>query len=272
MNPRMTIAESSPAQTAVASGPSGAPSKAPRVWKLWGTLAWSFVLYCVMAISATFAVVAAASWYGIDLAALGKDQSAFLSNGVVVAALSISGVAPILLTIALATRLARQGFRDYLAIRWASARYVWAGLLASIGLVLIGHAVALAANAMGASASSAMAEGIRSAHDHDVLALYAIAVVITGPVTEEAVFRGFVYRGFAASKLGPIGAVVLSSLMFTAMHVQYDLIRLGGIMISGLILGTMRAVSGSTLLTTLMHSIFNGVVLLEALWLAGLLG
>ncbi len=103
------------------------------------------------------------------------------------------------------------------------------------------------------------------------IGFFALALVVTAPITEEIVFRGFIYRGFAASRLGTVGAVVLSSLIFTAIHIQYDLITLCGVLATALLLGTMRAVSGSTVLTIAMHALNNGVVLLEMLWFAGML-
>jgi len=99
-----------------------------------------------------------------------------------------------------------------------------------------------------------------------------VVLVVTAPLTEEICFRGFIYRGFAASRLGTVGAVILSSLIFAGIHVQYDLITLAGVLVTALLLGTMRAISGSTLLTIAMHALNNAVVLVEMLWFAGMLG
>ena len=65
--------------------------------------------------------------------------------------------------------------------------------------------------------------------------------------------------------------MLLSSLIFAGIHVQYDLVTLAGVLATALLLGFMRALSGSTLLTIAMHALNNFVVLIEMLWFAGML-
>jgi hypothetical protein len=261
----MTTTES----LAPTSTDSQATPKPPRVWKFWATLAWSMLLYAVMAVSAAVGIVFAINWYGIDVSAAAADKSALLGNGVVIAATSMSATVPVLLVIALAIRLARQKFAGYLALQRPSLRHAGIGLGAIVLLmVAIDATSALAGRPL---VPDVLLDGISSAHAHNALGFYALALVVTAPVTEEITFRGFMYRGFAASRLGTAGAVVLSSLIFTAIHIQYDLITLAGVLATALLLGTVRAISGSTLLTISMHALNNGVVLLEMLWFAGMI-
>ncbi len=266
MNAAVTTAESplAPTEPATAASP-----KPPRVWKFWATLAWSVLLYGVMTVSAAVGIVLAINWYGIDVSAVAADNSAFLNNGIIVAATSMSATVPVLLVIALAIRLARQKFAGYLALRLPSARHACIGLGAiALLMVVIDATSALAGRPL---VPDVLLDGVRSARAHSALGFFALALVVTAPITEEIVFRGFIYRGFAASRLGVAGAVVLSSLIFTAIHIQYDLITLCGVLATALLLGTMRAASGSTVLTISMHALNNGVVLLEMLWFAGIM-
>ena len=46
------------------------------------------------------------------------------------------------------------------------------------------------------------------------------AFVVLAPVGEETLFRGFLYKGIAASRAGPIGAIMVSSLVFALLHVN----------------------------------------------------
>jgi CAAX protease family protein len=240
-----------------------ATSKLPRVWKFWATLAWSVALYGVMTISAAVGIVAVVAWFGIAL----TDRSALLSDGIVIAATSMSATVPVLLVIALAVKLARQKFADYLALQLPSARHAALGLGATVVLmILIDATTALLGRPI---VPGVMLDQLRSASGHGALGLFALALVVTAPITEEIAFRGFIYRGFAASRLGTIGAVAVSSLIFTAIHIQYDLFTLCGVMLLAVLLGTVRALSGSTLLTISMHALNNFVVLMEALWFAG---
>jgi len=264
----MTSAES-PSVPNVAPPPlPTATAKPPRIWKFLATLAWSVLLYGVMTISATVGVVLVMLWYGIDPGTV--QRSAFLNDGIVIAATSMSATVPVLLVIALAVKLARQNFFDYLALRLPSARHATIGLAAVVLLmILIDTTTALSGRSI---VPEVMIEQLRSASGHGALGFFALALVVSAPITEEIAFRGFIFRGFAASRLGMVGAVAVSSLIFTAIHVQYDLFTLAGVLAIAVLLGTVRAMSGSTLLTISMHTLNNGVVLLEALWFAGMFG
>lgn len=245
--------------------PPAATAKPPRVWKFGATLAWSVLLYGVMTISAAVGIAVVIGWFGIAL----TDRSALVNDGLVIAATSMSATIPVLLVIALAVRLARQKFRDYLALQLPSARHAAIGVLAILLLmILIDTTTALIGRPI---VPDVMLDQVRSASGHGALGFFAVALVLTAPITEEIAFRGFIYRGFSASRLATIGAVVVSSLIFTAIHIQYDLFTLCGVMLLAVLLGTMRAISGSTLLTIAMHALNNGVVLVEAMWFAGML-
>jgi membrane protease YdiL (CAAX protease family) len=96
------------------------------------------------------------------------------------------------------------------------------------------------------------------------MVLFFIAVVIIGPVTEEIVFRGFLFRGLSASFLGVAGTLIATSIAWALMHVQYDALIIAQIFLIGLLLGWLRWASGSTLLTTWLHVLTNFVALIEA--------
>ena len=84
-----------------------------------------------------------------------------------------------------------------------------------------------------------------------------IAAVIVAPAGEEAIFRGFLFRGWARSPRSTWPAIVGISLLWAALHVQYDWTGILQIFVVGLFLGWMRLRSGSTLLTFLLHALFN---------------
>ncbi len=90
------------------------------------------------------------------------------------------------------------------------------------------------------------------------------AVIIAAPISEELFFRGFIMTGLSATFLRPIGAVLVSSALWAAIHSQYDLYGILTIFVSGLIFGIARLKSGSVLLTIGMHSFMNLVATIEA--------
>lgn len=94
-----------------------------------------------------------------------------------------------------------------------------------------------------------------------------VAVAVLAPAFEEVAFRGFLLGGLA--RLGPLVAIGLSSLLFTAIHLQYDLFDMGGVFALGALFGAARWQSGSTLLAIGLHAFHNSVASLQALWLIG---
>ena len=90
-----------------------------------------------------------------------------------------------------------------------------------------------------------------------------ISVMIAAPLGEEVLFRGFVYRGIAASRWGSTVAIVLSSIGWAALHIQYDLYVIGVIVLMGFYQGFVRKLTGSLPLNMLLHCIANVVATVE---------
>jgi membrane protease YdiL (CAAX protease family) len=91
-----------------------------------------------------------------------------------------------------------------------------------------------------------------------------IAGCIVVPVMEEFVVRGFVFRGWSQSFLGPTGAILLSSILWALVHTQYDWLGQFWIFVMGLALGYIRWRSNSTWLTVMLHSAMNTVLFFTA--------
>ena len=87
--------------------------------------------------------------------------------------------------------------------------------------------------------------------------LFVLAVVVGAPVSEEIVFRGFLFRGLAESKMGPVGAAIISSLLWAVIHLQYDLFFIGIIFVAGLFLAYVRHKTGSTTVAIVLHGLMN---------------
>ena len=59
------------------------------------------------------------------------------------------------------------------------------------------------------------------------------------------------------SRLGALGALMLTSLVFAVIHLQYSVQGMAVVFGLGLLFGVMRWRSGSTVLTILMHAVWN---------------
>jgi membrane protease YdiL (CAAX protease family) len=92
-----------------------------------------------------------------------------------------------------------------------------------------------------------------------------VAVVVVGPAGEEILFRGFLFRGWVRPGWPGVIGVIVISLIWAAMHVQYDWLGIGQVFVTGLLLGWIRWRTGSTWLTCVLHMLVNLEGTLEAM-------
>ena len=97
------------------------------------------------------------------------------------------------------------------------------------------------------------------------LFLLLITTVFLAPVFEELVFRG-VLLPVLVSKVGKIGGVLLSALIFALAHLSVG--ELPPLFVLGIGLGLMRLSSGRLFPCALMHSLWNGVTFASLLLVA----
>ncbi len=97
------------------------------------------------------------------------------------------------------------------------------------------------------------------------LPLLWFALVVAAPVFEEALFRGFLFEGLQHSQIGPWGAVILTSLVWTSIHLQYDFFDLANIFALGVLLGAARAKTGSLYLTIVLHAVVNTLAMVNVI-------
>ena len=256
----------SPPQTAAPAEMSTAAPPPQKVWKFWGTCLWGALIFAAMFVG-QFALVACFLVFKgppFDLASM----RAVAGSGTVISLSVMMGLPAVLAVLWLATRLSGAPFFEYLALRRTS----WGNLL--IGIVALAVLVVgwdMVSRAIGREvAPGFMVDVLKSAQADGALWLLVIAFSIAAPATEELMVRGFLYRGWSQSFLGPVGAIVLSSLVWTAMHAQYyDWFLFSEVMSIGLVLGIMRWRSNSTWLTIIMHGLNNFAATLQTIWLAG---
>jgi len=114
-----------------------------------------------------------------------------------------------------------------------------------------------------------MQDVLKSAQNDGALWLLILAFCVAAPVTEELFARGFLYRGWSESFLGPVGAILLSSAVWTALHLQYDWYFFGEVFSIGLLLGYLRYRFHSTWLTIILHGLNNLAAVVQTILLAG---
>jgi uncharacterized protein len=92
------------------------------------------------------------------------------------------------------------------------------------------------------------------------LLILLIGGCVAAPIVEEFVVRGFMFRGWSQSFVGPIGAIVLTSALWAMSHTQYSWFGRVEVFVIGLALGHFRWRSNSTWLTVMVHSGLNLVI------------
>jgi uncharacterized protein len=239
--------------------------KPPRIWKFWGTCLWGLFVFAAMFVGQ----LAVVGWVllrregPVDMAAIIH----VVSGGLTISLSVIMGLPAVLAALWIAIRVSRTSFADYLALRWTS----WSNLLIGVAaMVVLVMGWDLLSRAAGRDAAPGfMMEVLKSAQADGALWLLVIAFCVAAPITEEFFARGFLYRGWSESFLGPVGAILLSSVAWTALHLQYDWFFFGEVFSIGLLLGYLRYRSGSIWLTVILHSLNNLAATLQTIWLAG---
>ena len=143
-----------------------------------------------------------------------------VAGGLTISLSVIMGLPAVLAAAWIAIRLTRTPFADYLALRWTS----WSNFLIGIvSLALLVGGWDMVSRALGREVTPGfMGEVLKSAQADGALWLLVVAFCVAAPMSEEILARGFLYRGWSESRLGVVGAIVLSSLAWTSLHLQYD--------------------------------------------------
>jgi hypothetical protein len=245
--------------------PAPTAPRPPKIWRFWGTALWGLFIFAAM-FAGQMAVV---GWFvvrqdgPIDFAA----AIHIVGSGLAISLSVIMGLPAVLAALWIAIRLSGTSFADYLVLR----RFAWSNLL--IG------AVALFVLVMGWDQVSRMTgrevtpgfmgDVLQSAQADGALWLLIIAFCVAAPVSEELFARGFLYRGWSESFLRIPGAILLSSLVWTALHLQYDWFFCGEVFSIGLLFGYLRYRSNSIWLTIILHGFNNMGAVVQTMLLTG---
>ena len=242
--------------------PAQRPSK---IWKFWGTALWGLFVFAAM-FAGQIAVVAfflLRQGGPIDMATMIH----VVSRGLTISLSVIMGLPAVALALWIAIRPTGIPIADYLALRWTSWKSLLLGLAALIALVA---AWELLSRALGREVQPGfMGDVLKSAQADGAGWLLVIAFSVAAPVSEELFARGFLYRGWSELSLRVPGAILLSSLAWTALHLQYDWFFFGEIFSIGLLFGYLRYRTNSTWLTIVLHGLNNLAATVQSIWLAG---
>lgn len=228
-------------------------------WSPWATVGWGLLITVVFILVQAAAVIvwtamrtAAGSEPG-DLAA----ELAVAGNLMSVTSLISSVVGGVLVFVILAIG---RGIRPRaaLALRAPAARSVVTWMAVTAGLIGISDALTWLLDKP--IVPEFMTDLVRNT---TIAPLLWFAIIIAAPIFEELFVRGFLLEGLRRGTLGDAGAIVLTSVIWASIHIQYGLYEIGTIFIFGIALGLARIGSRSLWVPIAMHMTANLVATLE---------
>jgi membrane protease YdiL (CAAX protease family) len=232
-----------------------------KPWGFWATLGFSAIIFALFSalqilVVTAFVFVAKAEHPELDLEAYAKGLS---SNGFCLAvSVIVSGLICIPLTLLL-TKLRKNisvknyiGFREPLTREWVK----WLLILAAF--LFLSDAVSLLLHQP--IVPPFMVDAYKTA---SFLPALLFAIIIVAPIFEEIFFRGFLFQGIRYSRLGPIGAIGMTSFFWAIIHLQYDVYGITTLFALGLLFGIARLKTGSIHLLMVMHSVTSLVATIE---------
>ena len=214
-----------------------------RIWGIWQTIGFGLVIFTAylllqMAVAYIYFRIKLLSDPNLDSSTLADNIS---SDGLLLAlatiASTVAGIGLIILFVKL-----RKGssVKDYLGLKRITVRQVLAMIGIYVGLIILSGIVA---SIIGDSKDSEFTTEVYKTSVWPVL--FGIAVVVFAPAFEEAFFRGFLFVGLRQSPVGTFGAVVLTALMWSMIHLQYEFRGIAVIFVLGIVLGIVRYKTGS---------------------------
>lgn len=87
-----------------------------------------------------------------------------------------------------------------------------------------------------------------------------LSTVLIAPIAEEIMCRGYLFRIFEKTKLGTSGAVVITSVIFLSLHINYGFYTLLLMLPVSILFGLARAKTHSVFWSIFMHILVNFLI------------
>lgn len=218
--------------------------------KPWGVFA-TFVLGAIALLAGQLSGIAAlGSLYGFNL---GDVATVSQDGGAIVLFIFVS--APVQVAVLLVAAAYKGNAAAYLGYMLPRRSEVVFGVATVAALIVLGDAVNWLA---GRNIVDRFQTDIyQAASNANMLPLLLVAITIFIPVTEESLFRGFLFRGWLRTPQHAWPVIVFTAGLFAIIHVQYDWFLIAQVFAFGVVFGWMRWATGSAILTMLLHGLVN---------------
>lgn len=140
---------------------------------------------------------------------------------------------------------------------WGALGGVLASLAAAVGAVITQAVFPDVTSAAGDAADQLLEGSGRLA-----IVIFALMIMVGAPIVEELFFRGLFFAALRKRGLGVVWTVIITAVVFAGFH--FEPVRLLILLPSGLVLGWVRAKTGSVGASMVAHGLINapGAVLL----------
>lgn len=146
--------------------------------------------------------------------------------------------------------LGLKGWPTWTDILLSPIGYIVSTIVAALILAIMQQAVP------GIDWNQAQDVGFNSLYTQSDKIVTFVALVIVAPITEELLFRGFLY-GRLRSRMSAVPAIILVSILFGLLHGQWNVAIVVGVM--SVFMCIARELTGTIYAGILMHMLRNGI-------------
>jgi len=227
----------------------------PRPWGVWPTIGFTLIVIMVtfvvgMVIGAVMGVVAGTQ---LEPEEVGEFIEGLDSNGLLIS-LYVLIASPVIIGWTLLFVVLRKGptIAEYLAIRKVGWRPLMKWLLAVIALGMMSDLISfIIGRPIIPNYSIEMYE---TAY---VVPFLWFALVLVSPISDETLYRGFLFAGLVESRLGAIGAVIIGAVVWSGLQIQYGPYTIATLFALAVLIGFARYKTQSLLPCIAMSALWN---------------
>lgn len=233
----------------------------PSPWPFWTTIIFSVIIGIIFILIQAIVVVAfMATHFPMDSEIDAERISEEIESNGLILSISTIAASPFAIGLIIFFAKLRKGIttREYLGINRVARKTILKWIIILIILLGLSDVITLL---LGRDICPDFM--LKTYETATFLPVLWLAIIVVAPFTEELFFRGFLFEGIRNSRLGPIAAVFITSLIWSMGHSQYDAYGILTIFLFGIFLGIIRIKSNSILMPIILHSIASLIAMLE---------
>lgn len=237
-----------------------APVAPPFPWGPWATI--GLLLLIIAAVMGAQTVIALVWFLFAAVRTSSADSEELVRtlqyDGDLLAAATLVGAVIALGLVALLVRSRGATARDYLALGPVRPKTAFLWILGTLAFLASYDVVSMALDRPVVPDFM-----VRAWESAGFLPLLWIAVALVAPLWEEAVFRGFGFRGLRPSRFGLAAAIGVPTLLWASLHLQYDAFDMAYVFCLGVLFGLAREHTGSVTMPIVLHILTNALATLQ---------